>query len=66
MEGEKQALAEVTGVITRTGPGGGCHYITVKLLDSNRTLTRVVEGPIRVGDMLYLLETDRDQKVGRR
>jgi small subunit ribosomal protein S28e len=59
-------LAKVTQLLSRTGPGGSITYVKVELLDGKRTLTRAVEGPIREGDVLELLESERDQKVGRR
>lgn len=66
MENSEAVLAEVVDVITRTGPGGGCQYAKLRVISTNRTLTRIIQGPVREGDKLYLLEAERDQKVGRR
>ena len=63
---EAPILAKVTQLLSRTGPGGSITYVKVELLDSKRSLTRAVEGPVREGDIIELLESERDQKVGRR
>ncbi|OAG29563.1 small subunit ribosomal protein S28e [Nematocida displodere] len=66
MEAGAPILAKVVQILSRTGPGGSCQYVKVTLLSNNRSLTRVVEGPLREGDVIELLEAERDQKVGRR
>ncbi|KAI5189253.1 small subunit ribosomal protein S28e [Nematocida sp. AWRm77] len=59
-------LAEVVEVLSRTGPGGSCRFAKVVVKETKRSLIRVIDGPIRKGDHIYLLEAERDQKVGRR
>ncbi|EIJ89506.1 small subunit ribosomal protein S28e [Nematocida parisii] len=59
-------LAQVTEVMQRTGPGGGCQVVKVMIVSTKRSLTRVIDGPVRKGDHVYLLEAERDLKVSRR
>lgn len=68
VEGKEPILVEVIEVYSPTGPGGGCKGAKVKILETGRTITRVIYGPVREGDKLYLLEAERDQKLigGRR
>ncbi|KAI5172822.1 small subunit ribosomal protein S28e [Nematocida sp. LUAm3] len=66
VQGKQPVLVEVIEVYSPTGPGGGCRGARVKIIESGRQIGRVIHGPVRVGDMLYLLEAERDQKVSRR
>ncbi|MEE8359080.1 MAG: 30S ribosomal protein S28e [Candidatus Hydrothermarchaeales archaeon] len=57
--------AEVVEVIGRTGMTGGIIQTKVKILDGRdkgRIIRRNVKGPIKKGDTLILLETDREAK----
>lgn len=64
--GAEPVLARVAGILYRTGTGGGCHLSKVTIESTGRSLNRIIEGPVRVGDYIYLLEAERDLKMSRR
>lgn len=67
---EDATPAEVIEVIGSTGMHGEAMQVKCRILDGNnkgRIITRNTVGPIREGDIVMLLETEREaKKMSRR
>lgn len=62
MAEEQSFVAEVTHIQEKTGPGGGITLVELKLLHSKRPLSRAVRGSVKIGDLITILDEEREHK----
>ena len=61
-EKQTQYIAKVAEILGRTGSRGGISQCKVELIKEQRTMIRNVKGPVKVNDMITLMECEREAR----
>jgi len=62
---EEPTPVRIVEVISKTGIHGEAYQVMCKIMDGpdkGRVIRRNVKGPVKIGDVLLLLETEREAK----
>lgn len=62
---EKVFIAKVLRKLERSGPGGPITLCQLELLEEKRTMTRAIVGPVNEGDLITLMDCEREHRRGK-
>ncbi|ELQ76422.1 40S ribosomal protein S28 [Trachipleistophora hominis] len=62
---EKVYIGKVIKKIERSGPGGPITLCQLELTEEKRTLQRAIMGPVQEGDLIMLLDSEREHRRGK-
>lgn len=62
---DKVYIAKVLKKLERSGPGGPITLCQLELLSEKRTMTRAIVGPVMEGDLITLLDCEREHRRGK-
>lgn len=65
MEEQQEFFGKVTHVLGRTGGSGLLTQVKMELMHNKRTIQRAIKGPVVVGDIIEVLECEREHRKTR-